>query len=264
MRLEPYPTALTVAGSDSGGGAGIQADLKTFLDHRVFGMSVICAITAQNTRGVTRVDAVPVEGVLAQLDAVFADLPVGAVKIGMLGTADLARAVAGFLRALPQRPPVVLDPVMVATTGARLLDDDAVAVVRDELLPLAALATPNVDEARVLAGSDAFDRVLAWARSAPCAVLITGGDDVGDDVVDTLVVGGEIRVFRAPRIPGRSFHGTGCTLSSAVAARLSRGEPLDRAVDGALAYVKRLIGRAVEGSVGGGHPVLPHGLFNTP
>lgn len=261
MRPSPYPTALTIAGSDSGGGAGIQADLKTFLDHRVFGMSVICAITAQNTLGVTRVDPIPVEGVLAQLEAVFTDLPVGAVKIGMLGTAGLTRAVASFLRDLPNRPPLVVDPVMVATTGARLLDDDAVTVLRDELLPLATLATPNLDEARVLAGSDDPE---PWALQAPCPVLITGGDDVGEEVVDTLVHEGTVRVFRAPRLPGRSFHGTGCTLSSAIAARLAQRQPLEPAVEASLAYVKRLIGRAVEGSVGAGHPVLPHGLFNTP
>lgn len=264
MRPEPYATALTIAGSDSGGGAGIQADLKTFLDHRVFGMSVICAITAQNTRGVTRVDPVPVAGVLAQLEAVFSDLPVGAVKIGMLGTAGLTSAVARFLRELPERPPVVLDPVMISTSGARLLDDDAVAVLIEELLPLATLATPNLDEAAVLAGSGSREAQLVWASEAPCAVLITGGDTESAAIVDTLVQGAAARSWTGTRLGDRSFHGTGCTLSSAIAARLALGHTLEDAVDGGIAYVRGLIGHALHGSIGGGHPVLPHGLFSTP
>jgi hydroxymethylpyrimidine/phosphomethylpyrimidine kinase len=261
--MADYPTCLTIAGSDSGGGAGIQADLKTFLDHRVFGMSAICAITAQNTRGVTRVDPVPVEGVRAQLQAVFDDLPVGAVKIGMLGTAPVAAAVAEFLGGLRDRPPVVLDPVMIATTGARLLTEDAVAVIRDGLLPLATVATPNLPEAGVLAGAPPSDRerLIAWSRTAPCAMLLTGGDVEGPTVTDTLVTGDRIRDWTGPRVPIGNVHGTGCTLSSAIAARLARGEELEPAIDGAIAYVRRLVVAAAERTVGHGARVLPHGLL---
>jgi len=257
----PYPTALTVAGSDSGGGAGIQADLKTFLDHRVFGMSAISAITAQNTRGVTRVDPVPVEGLVAQLQAVFDDLPVGAVKIGMLGTAAHVRAVAEMLGAMAERPPVVLDPVMVSSTGHRLLDEDA-ELAMQQLMQLCDLATPNLPEAAVLAGSDDLQAIHAWAAAQACAVLLTGGDAEGSEVVDTLYrPGWPARAWSAPRLGSGSFHGTGCTLSSAIAARLAHGRELEDAVDGGIGYVQALIREGVKlGSPGGGHPVLPHGL----
>lgn len=263
--MTPYPTAVTIAGSDSGGGAGIQADLKTFLGHRVFGMSVICAVTAQNTRGVLRVDPIPVAGVRAQLDAVFGDLPVGAVKIGMLGTAELTRCVAERLATLPVRPPIVVDPVMVASTGARLMDDDAVRVLMRDLLPLATLVTPNLDEIAVLSGSDDRTAQLRWADEAPCAVLITGGDTREDLIVDTLRHQGPTRAWSGPRFGHLPFHGTGCTLSSAIAARLATGEDLESAVDGAISYVRGLIALAdAGGSVGGGNPVLPHGLYANP
>lgn len=257
--MTPYPTALTIAGSDSGGGAGIQADLKTFLDHRVFGMSVIAALTAQNSRGVTRVDPVPVEGVLAQLAAVFDDFPIGVVKIGMLGSAAHVRAVAGFLAALPARPPIVLDPVMVASTGHRLLEAEAEWVLCEELLPLATIVTPNLDEAAVLA---AGRPLLEWAHAAPTAVLVTGGDVVGEEIVDRLIeAGAPVREWRHRRVGTRPFHGTGCTLASAIAARLAHGRDLIGAVDGAIGYVQALI-RAAEqmGSIGGGNPSLPHGM----
>jgi hydroxymethylpyrimidine/phosphomethylpyrimidine kinase len=259
--VTPYPTALTIAGSDSGGGAGIQADLKTFLDHGVFGMTAIAAITAQNSRGVRRVDPVPPEGLRAQLEAVFDDFPVGAVKIGMLGSAEHVRVVAAFLGGLAERPPVVLDPVMVASTGHRLLDADAERILRDELLPLATVATPNLDEAAVLAGANGRDAAEAWAARAPTAILVTGGDVQGERIVDALIRGGSRRTWSHPRVGDRPFHGTGCTLASAVAARLARGEALDDAVDGAIGYVQALIRAASErGSVGRGNPSLPHGL----
>lgn len=260
--MTPYPTALTVAGSDSGGGAGIQADLKTFLDHRVFGMTALAAITAQNSRGVRRVDPVPPEGLRAQLEAVFDDFPVGAVKIGMLGSAEHVAVVARFLGGLAQRPPIVLDPVMVASTGHRLLDADAERVLAAELLPLATVVTPNLDEAAVLAGGPGRDRALAWASAAPVPVLITGGDVAGDEIVDLLVdAGSPVRRWVHPRRGARPFHGTGCTLASAIAARLAHGRALPDAVDGAIGYVQALIRAAEElGSVGGGNPSLPHGL----
>jgi hydroxymethylpyrimidine/phosphomethylpyrimidine kinase len=260
--VTPYPTALTIAGSDSGGGAGIQADLKTFLDHRVFGMSAIAAITAQNSRGVRRVDPVPPEGLLAQLEAVFDDLPVGAVKIGMLGSAEHIRIVARFLGGLRERPPIVLDPVMVASTGHRLLEAEAERVLADELLPLATVVTPNLEEAAVLAGSPGRDAAVAWAMGAPTAVLVTGGDVVGDEIVDLLVDAGQpVRSWTHPRVGDRPFHGTGCTLASAIAARLAHGRALPDAVDGAIGYVQALIRAArALGSVGRGNPSLPHGL----
>jgi hydroxymethylpyrimidine/phosphomethylpyrimidine kinase len=260
--MKGYPAALTIAGSDSGGGAGIQADLKTFLDHRVFGLSVIAAITAQNSLGVRRVDPIPVEGVVAQLQAVFDDFPIDVVKIGMLGSAEHVRAVAAFLRSLPQRPAVVLDPVMVASTGHRLLDPAAEQVLREELLPLATISTPNYNEAAVLAGAAGVDAAVAWALSAPCAVLLTGGDVVGAELVDRFLdAGAPAREWRHPRVGDRPFHGTGCTLASAIAARLAHGRTLPDAVDGAIGYVQALIRTAQQlGSIGAGNPSLPHGL----
>jgi hydroxymethylpyrimidine/phosphomethylpyrimidine kinase len=261
--MTPYKTALTVAGSDSGGGAGIQADLKTFIDHRVFGMSAITAITAQNSRGVRRVDPVPVEGLEAQLAAVFDDFPVDVVKIGMLGSAAHVRALARFLEGLgAARPPVVLDPVMVASTGHHLLDPDAEAVLMQALVPLATIVTPNLDEAAVLAGAPGPEAAIRWALSCPAAVLITGGDTTSDEIVDTLVDAGHpVRRWSHRRVGDRPFHGTGCTLASAIAARLALGRALPDAVDGAIGYVQALIrDAATNGSVGKGNPSLPHGI----
>ncbi len=241
------PTALTIAGSDSGGGAGIQADLKTFLDHHVYGMSVITAITAQNTLGVTGVWPVPPEGVRAQLAAVFADLPVDAVKIGMLGDTATIEVVADFLAALPTRPPIVLDPVMIAKGGSPLLRADAVAALRERLVPLATLVTPNLPEAEVLGD-------LGGAT-----VLYKGGHAEGAVVVDRLVGPGFAREWRHPRVASRNTHGTGCTLSSAIAAGLARGLSLADACEQGITYVSRLLVASVE-SLGGGHGPLLHGL----
>jgi hydroxymethylpyrimidine/phosphomethylpyrimidine kinase len=249
-------TALTIAGSDSGGGAGIQADLKTFAAHGVFGMTAITAITAQNTRGVTRVDLVPVDGLVAQLDAVFADLPVHVVKIGMLGTAAHAAATAAFLRGLgAARPPVVFDPVMVATSGHRLLDADAERILRDELLPLCAVATPNLHEAPVLLGGTA---PVDAARRSGASILVTGGDADSDVIVDALYApDGSVRRWEGPRLgPGVPIHGTGCSLASAIAARIARGAPVLDAVDGAIAWVRGEVDVAVR--LGGGSAVLGH------
>jgi len=248
------PRLLTIAGSDSGGGAGIQADLKTFAAHGGYGMSVVTAITAQNTVGVTRVHEVPPDVVAAQIDAVFADLGVDAVKIGMLANAAIVRAVAGRLAAhLPAAgsPPVVLDPVMVAKSGDPLLADDAVEALVEELLPLATLVTPNLPEAVRLTGlggaSEAERQALARALAARGpAVLIKGGhagrtDDAagdGDEVLDLLLAAGRFHRFRHPRVATTSDHGTGCTLSSAIAARLGAGEALPAAVGGAIDYLQ--------------------------
>ncbi|MEZ4322699.1 MAG: bifunctional hydroxymethylpyrimidine kinase/phosphomethylpyrimidine kinase [Myxococcota bacterium] len=259
------PIALTIAGSDSGGGAGIQADLKTFHDHGVYGTSAITAVTAQNTQGVLRVDPVPVDGLVAQLEAVFDDFSVHAVKIGMLGNAAHARAVVEFLTRRADLPPIVVDPVMVSTSGTRLLAPDAIQVVRDELLPLATLATPNLDEGAVLANVPLDrDAIEAWATQAPCPVLLTGGDEHKPQVVDVLVDGPAIRRWKRARREGPGFHGTGCTLSSAIAARLARGDDLETAIDRALGYVQGLLNAALQWRPGSGQHVLPHGLVASP
>ena len=231
------PVVLSIAGSDSGGGAGIQADLAAFRDHRALGTTAITAVTAQHTRGVTRVDPVPVAGVVAQIEAVRSDLRVDAIKIGMLGHAACVEAVADALARWPDRPPVVLDPVMVATSGDRLLEPDAVAAIVARLLPLADLVTPNLPEAAILAGATADLGAAIRARGAQ-AVLVTGGDADGDVVFDVLTAAHGARTWSLPRIAGGPFHGTGCTLSSAIAARLAHGVGLEDAVDGAIAYVR--------------------------
>jgi hydroxymethylpyrimidine/phosphomethylpyrimidine kinase len=255
------PVVLSIAGSDSGGGAGIQADLKTFHAFGVFGTTAITAVTVQNTRGVTGVHAVPVETVRAQIAAVAADLPPAACKTGMLATAELVRAVAAAIRE-HSLPGYVLDPVMVATSGDRLLDADAERTVVEELLPLAALATPNLDEAALLAGFPVEDPA-AMRRAAAVlvergarAALLKGGHLRGDELVDVLFDGREWHEWRRPKLHTTSTHGTGCTLSSAVAAGLAHGRPLRRAVEDALDYVQRAIREAP--GLGSGHGPLNH------
>ncbi len=254
---------MTIAGSDSGGGAGIQADLKTFAAHGAYGMSVVTAITAQNTREVTAVEEVSPELVAAQIDAVIDDVGVDAVKIGMLSSAAIVRAVAGCLAR--RRPPhVVLDPVMVAKSGAPLLRDDAVEALKQELLPLATLVTPNLPEAERLTGvavsGDPTDEgMLEAARSlaeAGPAVLIKGGHGRGAEVLDLLLDAGGVRLFVHPRLVSNSTHGTGCTLSSAIAARLGAGEDLRAAVGGAVDYLHGAIAAAFP--LGSGHGPVHH------
>jgi hydroxymethylpyrimidine/phosphomethylpyrimidine kinase len=251
------PVALTIAGSDSGGGAGIQADLKTFHAFGVFGTSAITAVTVQNTLGVSAVHPIPLEVVRGQVDAVVTDLAPAACKTGMLATRELVGVVAGAI--LDHRlAPYVLDPVMVATSGDRLLDEDARHAVLAELVPLATLVTPNLDEAAILAGAEVADvagmraaarqLVAAGARAA----LVKGGHLPGDELVDVLFDGHGYREFRRRRVPTRSTHGTGCTLSAAVAALLARGSALDAAVERALEYVHRAIVQAPELGRGSG------------
>jgi hydroxymethylpyrimidine kinase/phosphomethylpyrimidine kinase len=239
------PRLLTIAGSDSGGGAGIQADLKTFAAHGAYGMSVITALTAQNTRGVRAVHEAPPDFVAAQIDAVFEDLGADAVKIGMLSSAPIVRTVADRLRWWLERSPapVVLDPVMIAKSGHPLLRDDAVEAVIEDLVPLATLVTPNVPELERMTGIEAAsedDRLRAASELAARgpAVLAKGGHAGGEEVVDLLVEeGGAVHLFRHPRLATSSTHGTGCTLSSAIAARLARGEDLAAAVGGAVDWL---------------------------
>jgi hydroxymethylpyrimidine/phosphomethylpyrimidine kinase len=270
--------ALTIAGSDSSGGAGIQADLKTFSALGVYGASVITAVTAQNTRGVTAIHDIPADIVAAQIDAVFADLAVGAVKIGMLSQTAIIEAVAAGV-ARHRAENVVLDPVMVASTGARLIADDAIAALRETLIPRARVITPNLPEAAALldcavAASEAemqaqAERLLALG---PRAVLIKGGHGGGAESVDLLVEAptldpspasgggksGGVTRFAAPRIATRNTHGTGCTLSSAIAAGLAKGLPLAEAVRTAKDYVTAAIAAADTLAVGHGHGPVHH------
>lgn len=255
------PIVLTIAGSDSGGGAGIQADLKSFHAFGAFGTSVITAITAQNTLGVTAVHPVPGDIVRAQIDAVAGDLRPAAVKTGMLATAELTRRVAEAVRDHGLTN-LVVDPVMVATSGDRLLDADAERAVVEALLPLAALVTPNLHEAAILAGGtvDSPARMREAARAlvgaGAGAALVKGGHLAADELVDVLYDGAEFREWRRPRLETTSTHGTGCTLSAAVAAGLAHGRPLPAAVADALDYVARAI-RAAPG-LGAGHGPLNH------
>lgn len=256
--------ALTIAGSDSSGGAGIQADLKTFAACGVYGASVITAITAQNTRGVSAVHVVPADIVGAQIDAVFSDLDVRAVKIGMVARQDVVEAiVAGLARW--SSVPLVVDPVMIATSGDSLLLPGAVAVLRDRLLPRATLITPNLPEAAALLGEavaadDAsIERQGRALLALGCAaVLIKGGHGAGPESVDHLFTADRTMRFPAPRLDTANTHGTGCTLSSAIAAFLARGEDLVAAVGAAKAYVTAAIAAADRLSVGRGHGPVHH------
>jgi hydroxymethylpyrimidine/phosphomethylpyrimidine kinase len=253
--------ALTIAGSDSGGGAGIQADLKTFHQFGVFGTSVVTAVTAQNTVGVLGWEALPVPLVVRQLEAVADDLPPHAVKSGMLGTAELVDAVADALSRL-RLPNYVLDPVMVATSGDRLLVSEAEQRIARRLVPLAALVTPNLEEARILAGHEVrtvpdMERAgRALLKMGAAAALVKGGHLEAAEVVDVLVTAGGASRFTRPKLQTRSTHGTGCTLSAAVAAGLALGRPLERAVADALDFVHRAMVAAP--GLGRGHGPLNH------
>ncbi len=255
------PIALTIAGSDSGGGAGIQADLKTFEAHGVFGTSVLTAITAQNTEGVTAVHAVPTEIVRAQIDAVASDLRPAAVKTGMLASRALIECAAAGVDD-HDLGPLVVDPVMVATSGDRLLDRDAESTLAELLVPRATVVTPNLSEAEILAGrpvrsaDDMEAAAAAIAEHGATSVLVKGGHLGGEMLVDLLWHDGRVRRWERPKLQTRHTHGTGCTLSSAIAARLALGAPLEAAVDGGLAYVRRAIAAAP--GLGAGHGPLRH------
>ena len=258
------PIAVTIAGSDSGGGAGIQADLKTFSALGVYGASVIAALTAQNTRGVTAVHDVPAEFVAAQIDAVFSDLAVGAVKIGMLSQPAVIEAVAAGL-ARHRMTNVVLDPVMVATSGDKLIADEAIAVLRRVLIPLALVITPNLPEAAALLDAPVAQSESQMQKQAEQllslgarAVLIKGGHGEGSDAVDLLVEPNAVARLAAERIPTRNTHGTGCTLSSAIAAGLAKGMPLAEAVRAAKAYITASIAAADTLHIGHGHGPVHH------
>jgi hydroxymethylpyrimidine/phosphomethylpyrimidine kinase len=258
------PVALTIAGSDSSAGAGVQADLKTFAALGVYGVSVITALTAQNTRRVTAVHPVPASFVTAQLEAVFADIDIGAVKIGMVGDSAIIDAIASALERLAPKA-VVLDPVMAATSGDRLLAADAVDALKTKLIPLATIITPNLPEAASLLNEEVASnaaaieaqgsRLLARGSSA---VLMKGGHGDGPDSTDTLITANGVETLSAPRIATGNTHGTGCSLSSAIAAGLAKGEDLTTAVRNAKAFVSAAIAAADRLSVGHGHGPIHH------
>jgi len=245
----PPPIALTIAGSDSGGGAGIQADLKTFHAFGVFGCSALTAVTAQNTTEVTAVYPLPEEIVREQIRAVATDLPPDAVKTGMLASATLVECVAQAI-AEHRLPNYVLDPVMISTSGHRLLDQEAEDTIRRELIPLATVVTPNLHEAHILTGlavqapSDLADAARAILDLGAGAVLVKGGHLTGGEVVDLLLTAEGEQVWSRPRIDTRAGHGTGCTLSAALAAGLAAGRPLEEAVDAAVDFVARALASA--------------------
>jgi hydroxymethylpyrimidine/phosphomethylpyrimidine kinase len=254
-------TALTIAGSDSGGGAGIQADLKTFAAHRVFGTSAITAVTAQNTLGVTMWRALATDLVTAQIEAVAGDIGADAVKVGMLASAAIVEAVAAAIAEL-DLPHVVVDPVMVAKGGDRLLDEDAVGAIRTELLPRAHVVTPNVPEAEVLSGLTirsiddmraAGERIL---KLGPRVVLVKGGHLDGPESIDIVCTAQGTFELRGPRIASRHTHGTGCTLSSAIAANLALGLDDRTALTRAREYLEGAIRHAP--GIGRGHGPLDH------
>jgi len=258
------PIALSIAGSDPSGGAGIQADLKTFSALGAYGAAVITALTAQNTRGVTGIHNVPPDFVALQIDTVFADLRVDAVKIGMISTADIARAVATSLRRAAARN-VVLDPVMTAKSGHALLDPTAVAALREELVPLATVITPNLPEAGALLGAEMpttlaemRDAARALRRLGAAYVYLKGGHLGGDESPDLLYDGTTMVELSARRIETAHTHGTGCTLSSAIAALLPQRPDVRRAAEDAKAYLTAAIAASDQLRVGSGHGPVHH------
>ncbi len=258
------PVALTIAGSDSSGGAGIQADLKSFAALGVYGASVITALTAQNTTGVTGIHLVPPAFVAAQLDAVFADIDVGAVKIGMVAQLATVETIAAALQRFSPGH-VVLDPVMVATSGDRLLPADAVEALRTKLIPRASIVTPNLPEAAALLNEPVASSEAAIVEQGRrlvamgCrAVLIKGGHGQGAESIDYLVDRDAVTAFPGPRIGTRNTHGTGCSLSSAIAAGLAKGEELASAVRAAKAWISAAILQADRFTVGHGHGPIHH------
>ncbi len=259
--MKNLPVTLTIAGSDSGGGAGIQADLKTFTALGCHGTTAITCITAQNPRAVTGIQPIRADIVRKQIEAVFAELPPRAVKTGMLFSTDIINVVADFF-ATGKRPALVVDPVMVATSGAVLLKPSAIRALQGRLLPLATLVTPNLDEAQLLVGrklrtlEDLLDAAAELHATFGCAALVKGGHlKLGCEAVDVLFDGRRFTVLKAPRVRGVSTHGTGCTYSAAIAAFLAQGEKLEAAIAKAKEFITRAIARSYRAAR---HPVLNH------
>ena len=256
-----HPVALTIAGSDSSGGAGIQADLKTFHAFGVFGTSALTAITAQNTRGVTAVHAIPGDIVREQIHLVATDFTIKACKTGMLATRELVQLVAETIRQ-EKLQNYVLDPVMVATSGDRLLDRNAETAVLEHLLPLCSVVTPNLDEASILVGSQVVDEktmrqaAVTLVGHGARAALIKGGHMTADVIVDVFYDGSDFTVYRKQKLETTNTHGTGCTLSAAISAGLAHGWEMGDAVSRALRFVERAIAEAP--GIGRGHGPLNH------
>ena len=249
-------TALTIAGSDSSGGAGIQADIKTMTMNGVFAMSAITALTAQNTTGVSAIMGVTPRFLEQQMDDIFTDIRPDAVKIGMVASAELIETIAERLQAY-QAQNIVVDPVMVATSGARLIDEDAVSVLREKLLPLATVVTPNIPEAEVLSGMEIHDEndMIAAAKviseQCDCAVLCKGGHSI-NDANDLLYHNGSYHWFRGKRINNPNTHGTGCTLSSAIASNLAKGFDVETSVQRAKDYISGALAAMLDLGKGSG------------
>ena len=262
--MKTTPIALTIAGSDSGGGAGIQADLKAFSANQVYGASVITAVTAQNTCAVTAVHEIPADVVHAQIDAVLQDLKPQAIKLGMLFSPAIIRTVAKALSGYDGT--VILDPVMIAKSGDALLQEEAVATLKSDLLPHVDLLTPNLPEAAKLLGADAAqdqqdmqDQALALLELGPGAVLMKGGHSTGDTCTDLLLSGSAQPLsLSASRVYTRNTHGTGCTYSAAIAAQVACGLPLTDAVTAAHSYLQRAITAADDLTIGSGHGPVHH------
>jgi hydroxymethylpyrimidine/phosphomethylpyrimidine kinase len=261
VATHPTAVALTVAGSDSGGGAGIQADLKTFAAHGVYGVCAITAVTAQNTQVVSAVQVLKPATVLSQIGAIITDFSVAALKTGMLANATIVETVARAIRSA-NLGPLVVDPVMVAKSGDRLLDERALAALVRELLPLAALVTPNLPEAEVLTGMpvrtlddqrEAARRIVALGARA---VVVKGGHAASGDIVDVLFDGQTFTEFRTERVPGTNTHGTGCTFSAAITAQLALGRGIQEAIPLAQAYVAKAMRNAP--GLGHGHGPMGH------
>jgi hydroxymethylpyrimidine/phosphomethylpyrimidine kinase len=260
------PVVLTIAGSDSGAGAGIQADLKAFAAQRCYGASVITAVTAQNTRGVTGVHQLPGAAVAGQIDAVLDDLAVAAVKTGMLGTAEVADVVAARARA-GDLPNLVVDPVLVSSTGHAL----GVVAAFERLLPYAVVATPNIAEASALLGrpvttpAEMAQAAEELAAGGPRHVVVTGGDlpDAGDEAIDAMWTDGGVRFLRGPRVPTNNVHGSGCTFASSIAAQLALGLAVPAAVELAKSYVARTLVGSADWRIGGGIGPLDHFEWST-
>lgn len=249
-------TALTIAGSDSSGGAGIQADLKTMTMNGVFGMSAVTALTAQNTMGVTGIMEVTPEFLEMQIQAVFEDIRPDAVKIGMVANSNLIRVIAKCLKTYKAEK-IIVDPVMVATSGSRLLKEDAIYTLEQELLPLATLVTPNIPEAEILAGTKIENRedmekaAKEISDRYHCSVLLKGGHD-RNDANDLLYQNGKVCWFEGKRIENLNTHGTGCTLSSAIASNLAKGFSLERAIERAKEYISGALGAMLDLGNGSG------------
>ncbi len=262
--MSDTPIAMTIAGSDSGGGAGIQADLKTMSALGVYGTSAITALTAQNTVGVQGVEIVAPAFVVAQIDSILADMNVRAAKTGMLANAAIVTAVAGRMAQAPGIP-LVVDPVMIATSGDSLLTPDSVDAVRTALLPRARVITPNLPEAAALLGraeakssAEVIEQARALMRFGSSAVLVKDGHGTGSDVADVLIDGDRVYTFRKPRLQATNTHGTGCTLSAAIASYLARGLDLPASVERAQDFVWNAICAGASLGVGHGHGPVDH------